>query len=274
FGRSFTFGKGLETPSDGHTLTYRDALSLILGNLFTAVFTATINLPSWMLPGRFRNVQDAVDNFRQYMVEMVDDERAAIAAGGPERDNLMSILVRASEASKMEGKGTRHLTDSEIFGNLFSYNLAGHETTSNTLAYAMILLAANPQWQEWAAEEVEDVTGGISIEDVRYETAYPQLKRCLAIMVRTLTHAHVTHFRPIGFADSPIIQARDASTIRSRTSGPQSDDHATDPNRQRQSLRHPRKHLHSREPRRPAHLLRLVGRRPPRMAPQPLDHQG
>lgn len=192
FGRSFTFGKGLETPSDGHTLTYRDALSVILTNLFTAIFTATLNLPTWMLPGKFKEVQDAVDNFRQYMVEMVDEERSAIAAGQPEANNLMSVLVRASEASKVEGKGTRHLTDSEIYGNLFSYNLAGHETTSNTLAYATILLAAKPQWQEWVAEEVEAVTAGIQAEELQYETAYPQLKRCLAIMVRmpllTLNH--------------------------------------------------------------------------------------
>ena len=187
FGRSFTFGKGLETPSDGHTLTYRDALSLILGNLFTAVFTATVNLPSWLLPAKFRRVQDAVLNFRQYMVEMVNEERAAMDAGAPEANNLMSVLVRASEASKVEGKGTRHLTDPEIYGNLFSYNLAGHETTSNTLAYATILLAANPQWQEWVAEEVEAVTAGISIDDLQYETAYPQLKRCLAVMVRLLS---------------------------------------------------------------------------------------
>ncbi|SPO01746.1 related to cytochrome P450 3A7 [Cephalotrichum gorgonifer] len=186
FGRSFKFGYGLETPSDGHTLTYRDALSLILGNLFTAVFTATVNLPAWMLPGKFRKVNDAVANFRQYMVEMVGEERSAIAAGAPESDNLMSILVRASEESKLEGKGARHLTDSEIFGNLFSYNLAGHETTSNTLAYATILLAANPKWQEWVAEEVEAVTAGIPIEDLKYEPAYPQLKRCLAIMHETL----------------------------------------------------------------------------------------
>ena len=91
---------------------------------------------------------------------------------------------RASENQNKEGKGTRHLTDSEIYGNLFSYNLAGHETTSNTLAYATILLAANPEWQKWAAEEVDQVTAGVDLKDLDYETYYPQLKRVLAIMVR------------------------------------------------------------------------------------------
>ncbi|KAM7198352.1 cytochrome p450 3a7 [Rhypophila sp. PSN 637] len=190
FGRPFTFGKGLETPSDGHSLTYRDALSLILGNLFTAVFTATVNLPSWMLPGKFADIDDAVDNFRRYMIEMVQEERAAMAAGDSERDNLMSILVRASEASRQEGKGARHLSDTEIYGNLFSYNLAGHETTSNTLAYATILLAAHPDWQEWVRDEVDAVTAAcghsVSAKDLQYETAYPQLKRCLALMHETL----------------------------------------------------------------------------------------
>ncbi|KAF5989250.1 cytochrome P450 monooxygenase 3A7 [Fusarium coicis] len=186
FGRSYTFGSGLESTLENHSLTYRDSLSLILGNLFTAVFTATLNLPTWMLPSKFKQVQDAVVNFRQYMAEMVAEEREAMDAGAEEQDNLMSILVRASENQNKEGKGTRHLTDSEIYGNLFSYNLAGHETTSNTLAYATILLAANPEWQKWAAEEVDQVTAGVGLKDLDYETYYPQLKRVLAIMHETL----------------------------------------------------------------------------------------
>ncbi|KAF4452053.1 cytochrome P450 3A7 [Fusarium albosuccineum] len=183
FGKSYTFCSGLESASDNHSLTYHDALSLILGNLFTAVFTATLNLPSWMLPFKFKQVQDAVVNFRQYMAEMVAEEREAMIAGAPEEDNLVSILV---ENQMSEGKGARHLTDSEIYGNLFSYNLAGHETTSNTLAYATILLAANPKWQDWAAEEVNQVTAGVDLKDLDYETYYPQLKRVLAIMHETL----------------------------------------------------------------------------------------
>ncbi|KLO90254.1 TRI7-trichothecene biosynthesis [Fusarium fujikuroi] len=183
FGRSYTFGSGLESALENHSLTYRDSLSLILGNLFTAVFTATLNLPTWMLPSKFKQVQDAVVNFRQYMAEMVAEEREAMDAGAEEQDNLMSILVRASENQNKEGKRTRHLTDSEIYGNLFSYNLAGHETTSNTLAYATILLAAYPEWQKWAAEEVDQVTAGVDLKDLDYETYYPQLKRVLAIML-------------------------------------------------------------------------------------------
>ncbi|RKL41424.1 hypothetical protein BFJ72_g5851 [Fusarium proliferatum] len=186
FGRSYTFGSGLESALENHSLTYRDSLSLILGNLFTAVFTATLNLPTWMLPSKFKQVQDAVVNFRQYMAEMVAEEREAMDAGAEEQDNLMSILVRASENQNKEGKGTRHLTDPEIYGNLFSYNLAGHETTSNTLAYATILLAANPEWQKWAAEEVDQVTAGVDLKDLDYETYYPRLKRVLAIMHETL----------------------------------------------------------------------------------------
>lgn len=184
FGRSYTYGSGLESPSENHSLTYRDALSIILGNLFTAVFTATINLPSWALPTKFKEVQDAVVNFRQYMVEMVDEEREAMNSGAPEKDNLMSILVRASDDRRPDQKVTHQLTNSEIYGNLFSYNLAGHETTSNTLAYATILLAANPKWQSWAAEEVHQVTAGVDTDDLDYETYYPQMKRLLAIMVR------------------------------------------------------------------------------------------
>ena len=186
FGRFYSFGKGLEAPSEGHSMIYRDCLSIILGNLFTAVFTATIAVPSWLLPPKLKLIQDAIHNFRLYMAEMVEEERIARTSDGLERDTLLSMLVRASEASRDDSKGGRYLTDSEIFGNLFSYNLAGHETTSNTLAYAVILLAGNPQWQDWVGEEVEAVANGIDVQDFEYESTYPRLSRTLAIMYETL----------------------------------------------------------------------------------------
>ena len=43
--------------------------------------------------------------------------------------------------SKDDEKGRNSLTDEEIFGNLFIYNLAGHETTAKTLAYAVALMS-------------------------------------------------------------------------------------------------------------------------------------
>ena len=95
----------------------------------------------------------------------------------------MSILVRASDAEKMLGSNARPLTDSEIHGNLFLYNLAGHDTTANTIVYAVILLAIYPEWQDWVAQEVEKVDNTEGTQSLDYEVVFPQMNRCIALMV-------------------------------------------------------------------------------------------
>jgi cytochrome P450 len=185
FGRRYEFGAGVEALREGHAMSYRDALRAVLRNLFGAIVTSALfmRLPEWMMPGKVREIKNAIMEFKEYMVEMVEEERASISKTSSERDNLMSVLLRASE-SEGEGKGRSALTDEEIFGNLFIYNLAGHDTTANTLAYAVTMLAADIKWQEWIGEEIRSVfSGKDSVENWEYEEAFPRLKRCLALMV-------------------------------------------------------------------------------------------
>ena len=185
FGKSYSFAGGLSNPAEGHSMTYKDALSIILANLITTIIQSSLKLPVWAMPGKLARVNEAVTNFKQYMVEMVEEERSSIAEREEDKDNLMSVLIRASESSKNDSKGRNGLTDDEIYGNLFIYNLAGHDTTANTLAYAIALLATDSKWQEWAGEEVDSVLGSKEdLERWEYEKAFPQLKRCLALMVR------------------------------------------------------------------------------------------
>jgi cytochrome P450 len=157
---------------------------MLMTNIVICVLAAKLTLPTWMLPRKFGDIREAIDNFKRYMAEMLKKEKAAIAMGKPDGNNLMSSLIRASEASRAVDKGRNAaLSDEEIFGNLFSHNLAGHETTSNTLAFAIALLAAHPNWQEWVAEEIDQVIGSDGTELDDYERAFPRLKRCLAVMV-------------------------------------------------------------------------------------------
>lgn len=182
-GRSYKFEDGLQTPASGHSLTYSDALSIVLTNLFTAIFSASIKIPMWLLPAKIKQTHHAVENFKRYMSEMVQGERDAMASGRPEGDHFMSILVRASDAEKMPGSSARPLTDSEIHGNLFTFNLAGHDTTASTIAYAVILLSTHPEWQEWVAQEVERVGSTLDSHNFDYDVIYPQMNRCMALMV-------------------------------------------------------------------------------------------
>jgi cytochrome P450 len=42
-------------------------------------------------------------------------------------------------------------------GNLFIYNVAGDNTTAYTICYAIYMLAAQPDVQNWLGEEIDSV---------------------------------------------------------------------------------------------------------------------
>jgi cytochrome P450 len=132
-------------------------------------------------------VNEAITNFKSYMTEMVEEERQSVANGEGDKDNLMSVLIRAADSAKADEKGRNSLTDDEIFGNLFIYNLAGHESTANTLAYAVALMSAHRGVQDWIGEEIDVAFGSEeNIQKWQYDEAFPKLKRCLALMYETL----------------------------------------------------------------------------------------
>ena len=193
FGLSYPFHHGVRDLSDGHSMTYRDALALCLSNIITfAIFPKKV-LSLSFLPKKLRTLGVATQEFQKYMEEMLTHERNMMTKREHGTGNLMGSLVRASEEAKKSSDSkdsTRlGLTDEEIFGNIFAFNLAGHETTANTLATSLVLLAANPKCQDWLIEEVHHVLGeSANLEDWKYDESFPRLKRCLAVMVFDTPH--------------------------------------------------------------------------------------
>ena len=187
FGTKHTFQNGLQSSRPDQAMTYRDALGLVLQNIIPfAIFSEKFMLSSFA-PKTLRRLGQAKKVFGDHMSGMLEQERRLIASQQAGGANLMSALVRASEdAKEAEGRGgpRQGLTDDEIFGNIFIYSLAGHETTANSLAYTIALLAAYPECQEWLAEEINQVLGDRpQFESSDYTLAFPKLKRCLATMV-------------------------------------------------------------------------------------------
>ena len=188
FGISYSFNQGVQHVSSGHEMTYRDSLSLCLRNIITFSIFPKRYLSFGYLPRKMRQLGQAVREFQQYMEETLAHERASESKSQPGNGNLMSALVRASDEARQssaEGRESKlGLSDEEIFGNIFAYNLAGHETTANTVATAIVLLAAHPEYQDWLAEEINNVSRPASgSENWEYEKSFPQLHRCLAVMV-------------------------------------------------------------------------------------------
>ena len=101
---------------------------------------------------------------------------------------MMSTLVRLSDSAKKGediNSKSQNLSEEEILGNLFQFTAAGFDTTANTMAYAITILATEPEWQDWIIEEIDNVL--IDEHDNSYTKTFPKLSRCLALMVSTLS---------------------------------------------------------------------------------------
>lgn len=190
FGLSYPFMSARDPPAPGFTMTYREALSLILEYtlIIIAVPNTLLKLP--FMPKSWARAGQATTEYRRHMTNMLENERSLISQRAPGAANLMSSLVRGSEQAQKEhakedkeNSGPKGLTDSEIYGNVFLYNFAGHETTGNILTYSILLLAAHPQWQDWVADEIRHVLVDQPYNHTWTYQNFRKLKRCLAIMV-------------------------------------------------------------------------------------------
>jgi cytochrome P450 len=149
FGKKYDFdGAGLDEVEQGHQVSYGTALKTILLNVMSVILFSGLKASSWLLPKSLKELQVATKDFKKYLVERVAEERES-AEKGEIKDNLMSTLVRANEAAKNEDGARMVLSDDELYGNLFIFNVAGYETTAGTLVYALPLLAAFPTVQTW-----------------------------------------------------------------------------------------------------------------------------
>lgn len=174
-----------------HRWSYAHVLYKILANF---VFLGVVPM-HWLsyrfMPAKIRTLGDICDEFKLYLKEFSDREKSAVRQGKSNDGNLLASLIRASEAELRDGsRDNKHgtemgLADDEVYGNMFVYSFAGFETTANTLAAAIAYLSGYPEWQEWLAEELQNVSRSYpDSEDWSFANIFPSMKRCLAIMVR------------------------------------------------------------------------------------------
>lgn len=169
---------------------YRDSLALILENSLLILILGPKFLTQKFLPRSWRKIGQATVDFKFHMTEMVHEEKQLIAQNGPGEGNIIKSLIRASDemsesspSAVADGPGLRGLTEKEIYGNIFVYNFAGHDTMAITLNWALYLLAAYPEIQDWISEEINAVVTDEHNSTSNYSEVYPKLNRCLAVLV-------------------------------------------------------------------------------------------
>lgn len=175
----------------GKTLSYIDAVKIVNQNIAGPLVlpkTVLLNWPTW-LPGYqwFHELGRAKREFPLYTTELLEEERARATASSEVRNNIMSALIAASDRGDADPENAKKgpaLSREELVGNLYVFTAAGFDSTANTIAYTMVFLAQNPEWQDWLFEEIDKEIPEDSTLD--YTTIYPKMTRVLAVLFETL----------------------------------------------------------------------------------------
>ncbi|KAJ4334183.1 hypothetical protein N0V87_007024 [Didymella glomerata] len=179
----------------GHTMSLMDSMGFLLKHILLTVVFNSFRAPDFLLPRTLRKLKLSVKEVRLYMQELVlahMQSSKPIQELGTRPASLLSAIVSANEVEKRgeEGKPRSYLTNSELYGNIFVFNLGGYETTAGTLTFALPYLALNPSIQDWVAEEILAHTGISHVSDPDdYSAVYPHLLRTRALMYEVLRHA-------------------------------------------------------------------------------------
>ncbi|KAI1760081.1 cytochrome P450 [Hypoxylon sp. FL1150] len=183
FGKSFKFQGHDQRSSTDTATSYKESLKLVLDNCVLIMALGTKFLSKPWLPRKLRRVHQACVAFQSYMTEVYEQEKQAFADGKSTDRNLMTSLVKASNEEALTSAG---LTEREIYGNMFVFNFAGHDTTAHTLTFAIMFLAVNPAVQDWLSDELRHVLGNRHPSDWSYISDFPRLKRCVAVLMETV----------------------------------------------------------------------------------------
>ncbi|GAB3411031.1 cytochrome P450 [Flindersiella endophytica] len=105
----------------------------------------------WPLPANRQAL--AVQRDLYAICDRIIAQRRAAGASGVERTDLLTLLTKAEDEA-----GDR-LAASEVRDQVLIFLLAGHETTSVSLTFALHLLAKHPSVQERVFAEVSSVLG-------------------------------------------------------------------------------------------------------------------
>ncbi|KAK3990476.1 cytochrome P450 [Cladorrhinum sp. PSN332] len=202
--KSFSFHGSSDPAQDGGVVTeaniYRDSLQTVLDNIILLMLVPYRFLSNRWMPKSWQKVGRASLAFQNYMKTTIERETELVTGtqGKPTSSaGLLTGFVHALETHKREAAAAaskpqqhgekRGMSMDEVMGNFFIINFAGHDTTANTLAFAVLALVANPEIQDWVAEEINAVVGGVTSErEWDYSEIYPKLKRCRAVMLETL----------------------------------------------------------------------------------------
>ncbi|KAG2187290.1 hypothetical protein INT44_004975 [Umbelopsis vinacea] len=140
----------------------------------------------WAFPKR-KALHRKMDEMNTIFFSIIDRKRKTLASNKNNIEevdkDLLTLMLEANEDTE---NPQHQLSDAELRDNLAVFFLAGHDTTSNTLCFALYYLAANQHVQEKAREEALRILG--DGDDIVYPSAQQcsDMKYIYMVMKETL----------------------------------------------------------------------------------------
>ncbi|KAI1770639.1 hypothetical protein F4818DRAFT_446052 [Hypoxylon cercidicola] len=142
------------------TETYSDTLHIVLKNAILLMLILYRYLTGPFLPKDLARIGRAAASFKSILTKITTEEAAAATAcndltpGGLLISLLRALKPQTFREDINSKTKTCGLLAGGILGNIFAVNFAGHDTVLITLHFALTLLAANTDIQEWLHEEI------------------------------------------------------------------------------------------------------------------------
>jgi cytochrome P450 len=130
-----------------------------LGYSVWKIALTSVGLPPWIPHPGSRVMTRAGRTMRDIAMRVLVNARKS----AEQRDDLLGRLVTARDPATGEA-----MPDALIVDNVVTFLMAGHETTSQALTWALYLLALFPDWQEAVRQEVLSIAGARALgrEDI------------------------------------------------------------------------------------------------------------
>ncbi|KAI8989048.1 cytochrome P450 [Trametes punicea] len=181
-------------------LAFREFLSSSPGGSASFLAVIAFNFPilRWIPTQRGRKAMSAIRVIRRIGRELVEQKKAEIMRETSEKHldgierkdlqgrDLLTLLIRANMANDVPE--SQRLSDEEVIGQIPTFLIAGHETTSNSTTWVLYALSKYPAVQQKLREELLSVkTDNPTMEELM---ALPYLDMVVRETLRL--HAPVT----------------------------------------------------------------------------------
>ncbi|KAI6012677.1 cytochrome P450 [Pisolithus orientalis] len=164
--------------------------------LFAEVFPVFSYIPVSCVQS-LTDMQETLSGVAKNLLERMEREQKEGVIDGKEDKSIIGVLIKATEA-----EGGRHVTPEEVLSSMKELLLAGYITTSNSLTWALVELARNPDIQSKLRDELLAFGSEPTYDQLQSSQTLPYLDAVVHESLRI--HPPLTDFVRVAAEDDVI----------------------------------------------------------------------